>query len=89
MKSTTFYNLLVIIMIIYIIYIAIREKVIQSEQFEDALQDTIQNTTSDVLLNLPPKLKILKSNKECSNVSINEAIFTYSLSKLNQIKTPN
>ena len=29
------------------------------------------------------------SNKECSDTSINDAIFEYSLSKLNQIKTPN
>jgi len=64
-----------------------KEKVIQSEHFEDTLLNTITDTTSNTTL--PPKLKILESNKECSDVSINEAIFTYSLSKLNQIKTPN
>lgn len=87
MQSITFDHLLVIIMIIYIIYIAMKEKVIQSEHFEDTLPNTIADTTSNTTL--PPKLKILESNKECSDVSINEAIFTYSLSKLNQIKTPN
>lgn len=87
MQSITFDHLLVIIIIIYIIYIAMKEKVIQSEHFEDTLLNTITDTTSNTTL--PPKLKILESNKECSDVSINEAIFTYSLSKLNQIKTPN
>lgn len=76
MPSITFDNLLIIIMIIYIIYIFIKK----SEHFEDTFKG---------ILSLPSKKIKTESKKECSDVSINQTIFEYSLSKLNQIKTPN
>ena len=75
-------HLLVIIMIIYVIYIVIKKKDIIQEHFE------VLNISE--LDNVPPMEPPLpKSNKQCSNTSINDAVFRYSLSKLNQIKTPN
>ena len=84
MQGLTFDNLLVGIMIIYIIYIVMKKKNIQSgENFEDTLP--LINTVEPII-NAP---KMLKTNKQCSDLSINEAVFKYSLNKLNQIKTPN
>jgi hypothetical protein len=45
--------------------------------------------TSELYSNLDIKIKEKKSNKECSDKSINHTIFNYKLSELNQTKTPN
>ena len=89
-------HILVIIMIIYVIYVIIKKKDIIQEHFEGLpmsnLFPDVPSTVSHLFDpdNIPPvEPPLIKSNKECSDVSLNEAVFGYTLSKLNQIKTPN